>query len=67
MTIVMAPRPEIDRGATQAALDAARDVVRHRRWYLDLADDRPLPDAMQAALERALVALDAAEAEHGRG
>jgi hypothetical protein len=66
VTIVPAPRLGGGRGATQAALDAARDVVRHRRWYLDLSDDRPLPDAMQAALERALVALDAAEADLGR-
>lgn len=52
-----------ERDATDAALDAARAVVRHRRWYLDLPNDRELPDALQAALERALAALDA-EADH---
>lgn len=56
-----------DAAATQAALDAARDVVRHRRWYLDLPADRPLPEALAAALERALVALDAEDADRARG
>lgn len=56
-----------DSAATQAALAAARDVVRHRRWYSDLPKDRPLPDALAAALERALAALDAEEAARARG
>lgn len=58
---------EIPDTATRAALDAARDLVRHRRWYLDLPADRELPDRMAAALTRALAALDAAEASRDAG
>ncbi|AMB45060.1 hypothetical protein [Methylobacterium sp. AMS5] len=47
--------------ATQAVIDAANRLVAWRRWYLDLPPDRPLPEDLAAALERALVALDAAE------
>lgn len=47
--------------ATQAVIDAANRLVAWRRWYLDLPPDRPLPEDLAAALERALVALDAVE------
>lgn len=47
--------------ATQAVIDAANAMVLWRRWYLGLPDDRPLPDDLAAALERALAALDAIE------
>ena len=67
MTIVPAPRLGGGRMATQAALDAALQVVRHRRWYLGLPDDRPMPDDITAALERALAARDAEEADRGQG
>ncbi len=43
-------------------IEAARGLVRARRWYLGLPPDRDLPDRQAAALERALAALDAAEA-----
>lgn len=66
MTIASAPLPGACRGATHAALDAARQVVRHRRWYLGLTDDRPMPDDITAVLERALASLDAEEADRGR-
>lgn len=48
--------------AARAVVDAARHLVAWRRWYLGLPGDRPLPDTLQAALERAVLALDAAEA-----
>ena len=47
--------------ATAAVIDAANALVSWRRWYLGLPDDRPLPDDLAAALERALAALDAVE------
>ncbi|SFM03405.1 hypothetical protein [Methylorubrum salsuginis] len=47
--------------ATAAVIDAANRLVAWRRWYLDLPPDRPLPDDLAAALERALAALDAVE------
>lgn len=47
--------------ATRAVIDAANALVLWRRWYLGLPDDRPLPDDLAAALERALAALDRAE------
>ena len=53
--------------ATAAVVEAANRLVANRRWFLDLPDDRPLPDDLAAALERALAALDAAEAELARG
>ncbi|WP_200931851.1 hypothetical protein [Methylobacterium sp. Leaf85] len=48
--------------ATRAVIEAANRLVSQRRWYLELPDDRPLPDDLAAALERALTALNAAEA-----
>ncbi|ACB80033.1 hypothetical protein Mpop_1870 [Methylorubrum populi BJ001] len=48
--------------AAAAVVEAARRLVRQRRWYLELPADRPLPDDLDAALERALAALDATEA-----
>ncbi|WP_167350107.1 hypothetical protein [Methylobacterium platani] len=53
--------------ATAAVVEAANRHVEHRRWFLDLPNDRPLPDELAAALERALAALDAAEADLARG
>lgn len=53
--------------AARAVIEAARELVRNRRWYLELPDDRPLPDDLAAALDRAVRALDAAEADRGRG
>lgn len=53
--------------AIAAIVEAANRLVASRRWFLDLPDDRPLPDDLAAALERALAALDAAEAELARG
>ncbi|GJD87120.1 hypothetical protein BHAOGJBA_0620 [Methylobacterium hispanicum] len=53
--------------AIAAVVEAANRLVASRRWFLDLPDDRPLPDDLTAALERALAALDAAEAELARG
>lgn len=50
-----------------AVIEAARELVRNRRWYLELPEDRDLPDTLQAALDRAVRALDAAEANRGRG
>jgi len=50
--------------ATRAVIEAANALVSWRRWYLELPDDRPLPEDLAAALERALAALDAAEASH---
>lgn len=48
--------------AQRQVVDTARELVRSRRWYLGLPDDRDLPDRLAAALERALAPLDAAEA-----
>jgi len=48
--------------ATAAVVEVANRLVERRRWFLELPDDRPLPDDLAAALERALAALDAAEA-----
>lgn len=48
--------------AERQAVDTARELVRSRRWYLGLPDNRELPSNIAAALERALAALDAAEA-----
>ncbi|WP_186442309.1 hypothetical protein [Methylorubrum populi] len=45
--------------AAAAVVEAARALVRQRRWYLELPPDRPLPENLAAALERALAALDA--------
>lgn len=53
--------------AGRAVVDAARRLVRHRRWFLELPPDRPLPEDLAAALERALAALDAAEAARAAG
>jgi hypothetical protein len=53
--------------ATAAVVEAANQLVARRRWFLELPDDRPLPDDLAAALERALAALDAAEAARDRG
>ncbi len=53
--------------AVQEVVAAANRLVSHRRWFLDLPDDRPLPDDLAAALERALAALDAAEADSAVG
>ncbi|MEE7440894.1 hypothetical protein [Methylobacterium oryzae] len=60
MEVVVSP-------AAHAVIAAARELVRNRRWYLGLPADRELPDALQAALDRAVRALDAAEADRGRG
>lgn len=59
--------PDVVTPAARAVVDAARELVRSRRWFLDLPDDRDLPDDLAAALERALAAFDAAEADGGRG
>ncbi|KMO25663.1 hypothetical protein PUR29_25795 [Methylobacterium ajmalii] len=53
--------------AARAVVDAARELVRSRRWFLELPAERDLPNAMQATLERAVRALDAAEADRSRG
>lgn len=53
--------------ATAAVVEAANRLVASRRWFLELPDDRPLPDDLAAALERALAALDAAEASRDAG
>jgi hypothetical protein len=52
--------------ATVAVVEAANRLVENRRWFLELPDDRPLPDNLAAALERALAALEAAEASRDR-
>ena len=49
----------------RAVVEAARRLVRQRRWYLGLPLDRPIPDDSVAALERALAALDAGESARG--
>ncbi|GJD87245.1 hypothetical protein BHAOGJBA_0745 [Methylobacterium hispanicum] len=59
--------PDVVTPAARAVVDAARELVRSRRWFLDLPADRDLPDAMQAALERAVRALDEEDADRGRG
>lgn len=48
--------------AARAVIAAARELVRQRRWYMDLPADRPLSSNVEAALERALAALAEAEA-----
>lgn len=48
--------------ATRAVVEAANALVAWRRWYLELPPDRPLPEDLAAALERALAALAEAEA-----
>lgn len=53
--------------AARAVVDAAREPVRSRRWAMELPPDRPLPSRLEEALERALAALDAADADRGRG
>lgn len=53
--------------ATRAVVEAANALVASRRWFLELPADRDLPDDLAAALERALAALDAAEANHEPG
>ncbi|MEE7478834.1 MULTISPECIES: hypothetical protein [Methylobacterium] len=57
--------PDVVTPAARAVVDAARELVRSRRWFLDLPADRDLPDTLQAALDRAVQALDAAEADRG--
>ena len=47
--------------ATRAVIVAARRLVRQKRWAIELPPDRPLPDELAAAIERALAALDALE------
>ena len=53
--------------AARAVIEAARELVRNKRWYLGLPADRDLPDTLQAALDRAVRALDAAEADRDIG
>ena len=53
--------------AARAVVEAARALVRNRRWYLGLPEDRELPDTLQAAVDQAVRALDAAEADCARG
>lgn len=48
--------------AAEEVIEAARELVQSRRWFLGLPDDRDPPDRLAAALEKALAALDAAEA-----
>ncbi|MCJ2124912.1 hypothetical protein [Methylobacterium sp. J-077] len=48
--------------AAAAVIEAARRLVANRRWAVELPPERPLPDRLQAALESAIRALDAAEA-----
>lgn len=52
--------------AARAVVEAARELVRSRRWAMELPPDRPLPDILAASLERALAALDAAETDCAR-
>lgn len=52
----------LEREASAAVVEAARRIVRLRRWAIELPAERPLPDALEAALERAVAALDAAAA-----
>ena len=67
MPLRMSPSHRLPEGGAQTALTikAARSLVQNRRWYMDLPADRPLPDALQDALDRAVAALDAAEADRG--
>lgn len=53
--------------AARAVVDAARELVRSRRWAMELPPDRPLPSRLEEALERALAVLDAADADRARG
>ena len=48
--------------AGRAVIRMARNLVRQKRWQMELPPDRPLPGNVEAALERAIAALDAAEA-----
>ncbi|MEG9528096.1 MAG: hypothetical protein MIL41_20410 [Hyphomicrobiales bacterium] len=45
-------------GNPDAVVAAARALIRARRWFLGLPDDRPLPARLDAALEAAVRALD---------
>jgi hypothetical protein len=63
----MRPRPaDIETSAARAVIAAARELVRQRRWYLEMPPERPLPDPLAAALENAVAALDASQAGSGR-
>ena len=53
--------------AARAVAAAARELVRQRRWAIELPPDRPLPSNVEAVLERALAALDADEADRAAG
>ncbi|MCP1549440.1 MULTISPECIES: hypothetical protein [Methylobacteriaceae] len=53
--------------AALAVVEAARELVRTRRWFLDLPPDRPLPARLEDTLDRAVRALDAEEADRARG
>lgn len=53
--------------AARAVVEAARELVRSRRWYLELPPDRPLPSRLEEPLDRAIAALDAEEADRARG
>lgn len=53
--------------AARAVIEAACEFVRNRRWYLGLPADRELLDTRQAALDRAVRAVDAAEASRDAG
>lgn len=53
--------------ASRAVIRAARQLVRSRRWSMELPPDRPLPAHLEGTLERALAALDAEEAARVRG
>jgi hypothetical protein len=52
--------------AARAVVEAARRLVRQRRWAIELPPDRPLPDELASALERALAALDASDRDDAR-
>lgn len=47
---------------TRAVVEAANALVLWRRWYLGLPVEREIPEALTAALEKALAALAEAEA-----
>lgn len=53
--------------AARSIIEAARELVARRRWFLELPPDRPLPARLEEALDRAIAALDAEEATHARG
>ena len=53
--------------AARAVVEAARELVVRRRWFLELPPDRPLPARLEDALDRAIAALDAEEAHRVRG